>query len=169
MPGGSIASLLAQFGVFNEALIQRYTQQILQGVAYLHEKGIVHRDIKPDNLVFVTKMPDSPIKLIDFGYAGYCTEKQPLRGLCGTPDYAAPEILTWYVPDKSTRPNGTTYAQPVDMWSVGVVLYILLCGFPPFTPAGEHTSPLRWSPCRQRASCRHVHISRPGTRRAPVR
>ena len=101
-------------------------------MSFLHERGIVHRDIKPDNLVFDSKLPDAAIKLIDFGYAGHCSASQPLRGLCGTPDYAAPEILTWYSVDKTTKPQGTAYAQPVDMWSLGVVLYILLCGFPPF-------------------------------------
>lgn len=106
--------------------------QVVSAVHFLHEKGIVHRDIKPDNLVFASKAADAAIKLIDFGYAGHCTPTQPLRGLCGTPDYAAPEILTWYATDKSKRPQGTPYAQPVDMWSIGVVLYILLCGFPPF-------------------------------------
>ena len=106
--------------------------QVVSAVAFLHEKCIVHRDIKPDNLVFESRAPDSPIKLIDFGYAGHCSSDKPLRGLCGTPDYAAPEILTWYTTDKSKKAQGTPYGAPVDMWSLGVVLYILLCGFPPF-------------------------------------
>ena len=107
-------------------------RQVVSAIAFLHEKGIVHRDLKPDNLVFDGRAHDAAIKLIDFGYAGHCSEQQPLKGLCGTPDYAAPEILTWYSIDKSKKPSGTPYGHAVDMWSLGVVLYILLCGFPPF-------------------------------------
>ena len=88
---------------------------------------------QPDNLVFDGKSSDAAIKLIDFGYAGHCTATQPLRGLCGTPDYAAPEILSWYSPaEKGRAASGKPYDHAVDMWSLGVVLYILLCGFPPF-------------------------------------
>ena len=97
-------------------------------MAYLHEKGIVHRDLKPDNLVFDGRTPDAAIKLIDFGYAGHCSDKQPLRGLCGTPDYAAPEILTWYTTDKTKKPSGTPYGHAVDMWSLGATLAELYAG-----------------------------------------
>ena len=114
------------------ACLPPFGLQVVSAVAYLHEKGIVHRDLKPDNLVFDGRTNDATIKLIDFGYAGHCSAKQPLRGLCGTPDYAAPEILTWYATDKTKKPSGTPYGHAVDMWSLGVVLYILLCGFPPF-------------------------------------
>jgi ADP-ribosylation factor protein 1 len=93
---------------------------------------VVHRDLKPDNLVFVDGERDSAIKLIDFGYAGVCPPGGKLVGLCGTPDYAAPEILTWYSADKGRKVQGSPYDHAVDMWSLGVVLYILLCGFPPF-------------------------------------
>jgi len=130
--GGDLFDRIEQNGPYKEEDAALLLRQVVTAVDYLHAKGVVHRDLKPDNLVFVSKVPDSKIKIIDFGYAGYCSTTQPLRGLCGTPDYAAPEILTWYVSDKSQKPSGTTYAQPVDMWSLGVVLYILLCGFPPF-------------------------------------
>ena len=69
------------------------------------------------------------IKLIDFGYAGNVEAGGKLLvGLCGTPDYAAPEILSWYSAEKTLKPNGTPYGAGVDIWSLGVVMYILLCG-----------------------------------------
>ena len=89
----------------------------MTAVSFLHERGIVHRDIKPDNLVFDSKLPDAAIKLIDFGYAGHCSASQPLRGLCGTPDYAAPEIL-----------RGERFTPPADMYAFGICMYILLSG-----------------------------------------
>jgi len=130
--GGDLFDRIEQNGPYKEEDAALLLREVVTAVDYLHGKGIVHRDLKPDNLVFVTRAPDSRIKIIDFGYAGYCSATQPLRGLCGTPDYAAPEILTWYVSNKAQKPSGTAYSQPVDMWSLGVVLYILLCGFPPF-------------------------------------
>ena len=130
--GGDLFDRIEQNGPFKEEDAGPLLRQVLSAVHFLHDKGIVHRDIKPDNLVFDSKAADASIKLIDFGYAGHCKPELPLRGLCGTPDYAAPEILTWYATEKNRKPQGTPYGQPVDLWSIGVVLYILLCGFPPF-------------------------------------
>ena len=132
LSGGDLFDRIEQNGPFKEEEGGNLLRMVVSAVQFLHEKGIVHRDIKPDNLVFDSRLPDAEIKLIDFGYAGHCKPDMPLRGLCGTPDYAAPEILTWYATEKQRKPQGTPYAQPVDMWSIGVVLYILLCGFPPF-------------------------------------
>jgi len=132
LSGGDLFDRIEQNGPFKEEDAGPLVRQVVSAVNFLHEKGIVHRDIKPDNLVFDSRHLEARIKLIDFGYAGHCTPSTPLRGLCGTPDYAAPEILTWYAADKSRKPQGTAYSQPVDLWSLGVVLYILLCGFPPF-------------------------------------
>eukprot|EP00483_Globobulimina_turgida_P001906 UN01908 len=89
-------------------------------LAYLHSQSIVHRDLKPENLLFATKDNNSAIKLIDFGLAGSCKTGE-LKTPCGTPNYVAPEIL-----------RRSKYGTQADMWSIGVILYIILCGFPPF-------------------------------------
>lgn len=94
---------------------------------YLHSRNIVHRDVKPENILYVTQGADD-IKLIDFGYAGLWTSEQPLTGLCGTPDYVAPEVLTWYDDDE----KGTPYGKGSDLWSLGVLLYVILSGCSPF-------------------------------------
>ena len=132
LSGGDLFDRIEQTGPYKEEDAAPLIRQIATAVAFLHERGIAHRDLKPDNIVFETRASDAPLKLIDFGYAGHCTAKQPLRGLCGTPDYAAPEILTWYTTEKGVKPQGTPYSCSVDLWSTGVVLYIILCGFPPF-------------------------------------
>ena len=98
---------IERLGPFAEEHAAALTAQVAAAVAYLHEKRIVHRDLKPDNLVFESSLPDSPIKLIDFGYAGLCGPEASLVGLCGTPDYAAPEILSWY----TARNSGAIHAQ----------------------------------------------------------
>ena len=90
-------------------------------MAYIHSKGIVHRDLKPENLLYAAPSPNENLKLADFGLAHILKENEILETACGTPGYVAPEVL-----------NGDGYQTPVDMWSLGVVLYILLCGFPPF-------------------------------------
>jgi serine/threonine-protein kinase Chk2 len=113
--------------------------QLFQGVKYLvsrlsrrsyifadilqHERGIVHRDIKPENILLTDK--DLHLKLADFGLAKIIGEESFTTTLCGTPSYVAPEILE----DSRHR----RYTRAVDIWSLGVVLYICLCGFPPFS------------------------------------
>jgi len=133
--GGDLFDRIEQQGPFNEADAGPLIYQVASAVSHLHSNGIVHRDIKPDNLVFESRDTDALIKLIDFGYAGSVDPNGgggQLVGLCGTPDYAAPEILSWYSADKALKAQGVPYSQGVDVWSLGVVMYILLCGFPPF-------------------------------------
>jgi calcium/calmodulin-dependent protein kinase I len=86
---------------------------------YLHNKDIVHRDLKPENILLKDKSDDAAIKIADFGFARYV--KEGCRTACGTPGYVAPEIIT-----------GKVYGKPVDIWSLGIIIYILLCGYPPF-------------------------------------
>ncbi|PHH60395.1 hypothetical protein CDD81_1708 [Ophiocordyceps australis] len=98
-------------------------RQLFQGIKYLHDRNIVHRDIKPENILIVDK--DLHVKLADFGLAKIIGEQSFTSTLCGTPSYVAPEILT--------DPKHRMYTKAVDIWSLGVVLYICLCGFPPFS------------------------------------
>ncbi|ERE81544.1 calcium/calmodulin-dependent protein kinase type IV [Cricetulus griseus] len=88
---------------------------------YLHENGIVHRDLKPENLLYATPAPDAPLKIADFGLSKIVEHQVLMKTVCGTPGYCAPEIL-----------RGCAYGPEVDMWSVGIITYILLCGFEPF-------------------------------------
>jgi serine/threonine-protein kinase Chk2 len=88
-----------------------------------HERGIVHRDIKPENILLEDK--ELTVKLADFGLAKIIGEESFTTTLCGTPSYVAPEILQ--------SSNHRRYTRAVDVWSLGVVLYICLCGFPPFS------------------------------------
>lgn len=89
-------------------------------------KGVVHRDLKPENLLLQHKDSDSEIKIADFGFAKKATSDHSLKTVCGTPGYAAPEILRM-----------EKYGTKADMWSIGVITYILLGGYPPFYADNE--------------------------------
>lgn len=100
--------------------------QILNAVSYMHDHCIVHRDIKPENILFDNKDIDSPIKIIDMGLARKHKDiEHPMTTIVGTPYYIAPEVLK------------KKYDKSCDLWSVGVIAYILLCGYPPFN--GKNT------------------------------
>jgi len=113
---------------------ERYTEkdavvvmkQLLSGISYLHSKGIAHRDLKPENVLLQNDNDDAIIKIADFGLSRVYTEQSIMLTACGTAGYIAPEIL-----------RSEPYQSEVDMWSVGVIMYILLCGYPPFYNENE--------------------------------
>ncbi|MBA0744542.1 hypothetical protein Gogos_007157 [Gossypium gossypioides] len=118
--GGELFHRLEKYGRFYEADARVLFRHLMQVVLYCHEIGIVHRDLKPENILLATKASSSPIKLADFGLATYIEPGKCLHGTVGSPFYIAPEVLA----------GG--YNQAADIWSAGVILYILLSGTPPF-------------------------------------
>ncbi|XP_069748889.1 calcium/calmodulin-dependent protein kinase type IV isoform X4 [Narcine bancroftii] len=119
--GGELFDRIVERGYYSEKDAADVVRQILEAVAYLHENGIVHRDLKPENLLYASPAPDALLKIADFGLSKIVQDQVTMKTLCGTPGYCAPEILC-----------GSAYGPAVDMWSVGVITYILLCGFEPF-------------------------------------
>uniref|UniRef100_A0A6U4Q5S4 Protein kinase domain-containing protein n=1 Tax=Hemiselmis andersenii TaxID=464988 RepID=A0A6U4Q5S4_HEMAN len=117
-------------GHFTERDAAKIMRQVMGALAYLHGKGIVHRDLKPENFLLADESPDAQIKIADFGFACNVTGEHSLRGLCGSPGYVAPEIIR--------EKDG--YGLPVDMWSMGVIFYILLTGIPPFAGDSDEES-----------------------------
>ncbi|XP_043716634.1 calcium-dependent protein kinase 26-like isoform X2 [Telopea speciosissima] len=118
--GGELFHRLEKHGRFSESEACVLFSHLMQVVIYCHDMGVVHRDLKPENILLATKASSSPIKLADFGLATYIKPGQSLYGTVGSPFYIAPEVLT----------GG--YNQAADVWSAGVILYILLSGMPPF-------------------------------------
>lgn len=121
--GGELFNYIVKHQKLSEGECRKLFRQLFQGIKYLHDRNIVHRDIKPENILLVDD--DLHVKLADFGLAKIIGEESFTTTLCGTPSYVAPEILA----DNKQR----KYTKAVDIWSLGVVLYICLCGFPPFS------------------------------------
>jgi len=120
--GGELFFKIVERGSYSERDASAIVRQIISGVKYLHSLGIAHRDIKPENLLCSGEGNNMVIKIADFGLSKVFANGAQLETSCGTPDYAAPEVLT----------GEHAYDKSVDLWSVGVVTYVLLCGYPPF-------------------------------------
>lgn len=118
--GGELFDRILDRGVYSERDASKVIQQVLQAVGYLHQSGIVHRDLKPENLLYYSQDEDSKIMISDFGLSKM-VDNGIMSTACGTPGYVAPEVL-------AQKP----YSRAVDCWSIGVITYILLCGYPPF-------------------------------------
>ncbi|CAG9104145.1 unnamed protein product [Plutella xylostella] len=117
--GGELFEYIVKRGKLHEHEARRFFQQIISGVDYCHRHMIVHRDLKPENLLLDHNMH---VKIADFGLSNMMMDGEFLRTSCGSPNYAAPEVI-----------SGKLYAGPeVDVWSCGVILYALLCGTLPF-------------------------------------
>ncbi|XP_049778412.1 death-associated protein kinase related-like [Schistocerca cancellata] len=120
-PGGELQMLLDRDEVPEERQVRRLMRQILDGLAYLHSINVAHLDIKPQNLVLTDEFPHCEVKLCDLGISRYISQGADIRDMLGTPDYVAPEVL-----------NFEPISLATDMWSVGVLLYVLLTGCSPF-------------------------------------
>ena len=105
---------------FTEKEVANIFQQMMSAINYCHSNKIVHRDLKPENLLLATQDENSPIKVIDFGMSRIFNNKQAMFDKVGTAYYISPEVLDGF------------YDEKCDIWSAGVILYILLCGYPPF-------------------------------------
>jgi carbon catabolite-derepressing protein kinase len=117
--GGELFDYIVQNGKMREDEARRFFQQIICAVEYCHRHKIVHRDLKPENLLLDDNLN---VKIADFGLSNIMTDGNFLKTSCGSPNYAAPEVI-----------NGKLYAGPeVDVWSCGVILYVLLVGRLPF-------------------------------------
>ncbi|XP_073333588.1 calcium/calmodulin-dependent protein kinase type II subunit beta isoform X10 [Pagrus major] len=126
--GGELFEDIVAREYYSEADASHCIHQILDSVSYTHQHDIVHRDLKPENLLLASKCKNAAVKLADFGLAIEVQgEQQAWFGFAGTPGYLSPEVL-----------RKEAYGKPVDIWACGVILYILLVGYPPFWDEDQH-------------------------------
>ncbi|XP_046525709.1 calcium/calmodulin-dependent protein kinase type II subunit beta isoform X7 [Equus quagga] len=126
--GGELFEDIVAREYYSEADASHCIQQILEAVLHCHQMGVVHRDLKPENLLLASKCKGAAVKLADFGLAIEVQgDQQAWFGFAGTPGYLSPEVL-----------RKEAYGKPVDIWACGVILYILLVGYPPFWDEDQH-------------------------------
>ena len=121
LEGGELFDRIVEKDGYTECEARDSCKIVFEALRYAHSKGVVHRDLKPENLLLQYKDSDSEIKIADFGLAKKATADNSLKTVCGTPGYVAPEMLRLQ-----------RYGTKVDMWSMGVITYILVGGYPPF-------------------------------------
>ena len=128
--GGEIFDRIVEREFYSELKARNVARALLQAIEYCHDQGVCHRDLKPENLLLTSREDDESFKIADFGFGkrsvglasrGDHNNAYGLSTQCGTPGYIAPEIL-----------EGQRYGKGVDIWSAGIITYILLCGYPPF-------------------------------------
>lgn len=117
MPHGELFDHIIARGRYTEADAREIIKQILLGIEYLHANGIAHRDLKPENIL----IGDNRVVICDFGLSKFFDRGQLLLTQCGTPGYVSPEVV-----------SGDVYTNAVDLWTIGVITYILVSGIPPF-------------------------------------
>ncbi|KAJ5475156.1 hypothetical protein N7539_008222 [Penicillium diatomitis] len=147
VPGGELSTYLSSHGKIAEDMVRTIARQLLRALHYLHKRRITHRDIKPDNIL-VSSLDPLKVKLSDFGLSKVTQEETFLKTFCGTLLYCAPEVYPDYETYRRGEfrkrrrlgdppPKTSPYSQSVDMWSLGAVLYHILCGVPPYSGRAE--------------------------------
>jgi len=135
LPGGDLLQRILDHGIYSADSTRRLFCDVLRGISCLHQNGLAHRDIKPENILLTSTDDETGIaKLADMGLAKHLGETESSFAslqaqrvtVCGTPHYFAPEMVL------AAEGGPASYGKAVDMWAAGVVLYIMLCGFPPF-------------------------------------
>jgi serine/threonine protein kinase len=126
MRGGDVFDKLIQIKKFNEADAKQLVRTLLIATEFFHSQNVAHRDLKPQNLLLKSNHNTHDIVISDFGFSCRVHKPMSLTTRCGTPSYVAPEVL-----------KNAPYDQSVDMWSIGVIIYVLLCGYPPFADSNQ--------------------------------
>ncbi|KAL3237316.1 hypothetical protein MRX96_048188 [Rhipicephalus microplus] len=145
--GGELFDRIVEKGSYTEKDASDLIRQILEAVDYMHSQGVVHRDLKPENLLYYSPDEESKIMISDFGLSKM-EDSGIMATACGTPGYVAPEVL-------AQKP----YGKAVDVWSIGVIAYILLCGYPPFYDENSAKDFIRHLICvdvERRYTCRQA-------------
>jgi serine/threonine protein kinase len=121
LPGGELFDAICDREIYLEDDARKVMLCMTQAIFYCHSRGVIHRDIKPENLILATKSSTTTVKLIDFGFACVVEGKDLPCDLRGTPYYLAPEVI-----------KQIPYSKPVDIWSLGCILHLMLVGTLPF-------------------------------------
>ena len=125
-PGGDLMRVIRARGSLEEAQTQYYLQQLALGLAHIRSRNLIHRDLKPQNLLLSSMAPNATLKIADFGFARYMQQQDLAETLCGSPLYMAPEILRFQ-----------KYDAKADLWSVGAILFEMVSARPPYTGANH--------------------------------
>ncbi|GFN76867.1 calcium/calmodulin-dependent protein kinase type 1 [Plakobranchus ocellatus] len=123
--GGELFDKIISIDKYSEDTAKMLFYQMAVAIKYLHDQGITHRDLKPENILLATDELETLIKVTDFGLSKFVDAGSMMKTFCGTPSYLAPEILL-------TAGSGA-YTKAIDCWSLGVILFIMLSGYPPFS------------------------------------
>jgi len=123
--GGELFDKIVELSHYTEKDASRVVRQLLKGLKALHDKDVAHRDLKPENLLLSDDTMEADVIITDFGLSAILENNTVAYDAVGTPSYIAPEVL-------ATLDDNQGYGKQVDVWGTGVILYILLCGFPPF-------------------------------------
>ncbi|GBG33915.1 Protein kinase, putative [Hondaea fermentalgiana] len=143
LTGGELFDRMVEKGPYSEQEASHHIRKIGQALKFLHRAGIVHRDLKPENLLLAHKGNDSELKIADFGLANVVdnVENATMRTVCGTWAYCAPEVKT----TMQEEGGPACYTAKVDLWSVGVILFVVLGAYHPFDPDGDASDAQLWS------------------------
>lgn len=132
--GGDLLQHILDQGHFSESEAKRLFQELCEGVRYIHKQDIVHRDMKPENILLTEKTDRTKLhfKIADFGLARSNYKSKDCKTFCGTPHYFAPEVINTFRNKEVGELDKAGYGKQADLWSLGVILYIMLSGVPPF-------------------------------------